>query len=211
MVLVRSLRIAFILVTSYPTFYSRAILRRSFLRCRLLEINCWLTFATLLCLLACDTRKVFTTLALLSIIQFSMGKFFYMSVQTISEGWVSIKRLEAILLMEVCIMIALVHHTVWDFQKAWDRSIFCRQMLRNTCVYLVTTFSRLSINRICLLALVSRDLPDIPDKRIWAYLINHFLRVKMKLCLMSACVVCWSIFLPGMLLVFTVFGTSLWR
>ena len=55
---------------------------------------------------------MFTTLALLSIIQFSMGKFFYMSVQTISEGWVSIKRLEAILLMEVCIMIALVHHTV---------------------------------------------------------------------------------------------------
>ena len=55
---------------------------------------------------------MFTTLALLSITQFSMGKYFYMSVQTISESWVSFRRLETILLMEVRIMIEIVHHTV---------------------------------------------------------------------------------------------------
>ncbi|CAM9996930.1 unnamed protein product, partial [Ectocarpus fasciculatus] len=45
-------------------------------------------------------RQVFTTLALLNITQFTMGKFLYLAVQTTSESWVSIKRMETILLME---------------------------------------------------------------------------------------------------------------
>ncbi|CAM9820973.1 unnamed protein product, partial [Ectocarpus sp. 8 AP-2014] len=45
-------------------------------------------------------RQVFTTLALLSITQFTVGKFLYLAVQTSSESWVSIKRIETILLME---------------------------------------------------------------------------------------------------------------
>ncbi|CAN0014251.1 unnamed protein product, partial [Ectocarpus sp. 8 AP-2014] len=45
-------------------------------------------------------RQVFTTLALLNITQFTMGKFLYLAVQTASESWVSIKRMETILLME---------------------------------------------------------------------------------------------------------------
>ncbi|CAN0033043.1 unnamed protein product [Ectocarpus fasciculatus] len=46
-------------------------------------------------------RQVFTTLALLNITQFTVGKFLYLAVQTSSESWVSIKRIEVILLMEV--------------------------------------------------------------------------------------------------------------
>ena len=46
-------------------------------------------------------EQVFTTLALLNITQFTMGKYLYQGVQASSESWVSIKRLEAILLMEV--------------------------------------------------------------------------------------------------------------
>ncbi|CAM9553676.1 unnamed protein product, partial [Hapterophycus canaliculatus] len=45
-------------------------------------------------------QKVFTTLALLNITQFTMGKYLYQAVQNSSESWVSIKRLEAILLMD---------------------------------------------------------------------------------------------------------------
>ncbi|CAM9767000.1 unnamed protein product, partial [Ectocarpus sp. 12 AP-2014] len=45
-------------------------------------------------------RQVFTTLALLSITQFTVGKFLSLAVQTSSESWVSIKRIETILLME---------------------------------------------------------------------------------------------------------------
>lgn len=45
--------------------------------------------------------QVFTTLALLNITQFTMGKFLYLAVQSTSESWVSIKRMETILLMEV--------------------------------------------------------------------------------------------------------------
>eukprot|EP00752_Nemacystus_decipiens_P006715 g6038.t1 len=45
-------------------------------------------------------QAVFTTLALLNITQFTMGKYLYQGVQASSESWVSIKRLEAILLME---------------------------------------------------------------------------------------------------------------
>ena len=45
--------------------------------------------------------QVFTTLALLTITQFTMGKFFYMAVQCCSEAWVSVQRIESILLMEV--------------------------------------------------------------------------------------------------------------
>lgn len=44
---------------------------------------------------------MFTTLALLNITQFTMGKYLYQAVQNTSESWISIKRLEAILLMEV--------------------------------------------------------------------------------------------------------------
>lgn len=50
--------------------------------------------------------QVFTTLALLNITQFTMGKFLYLAVQTTSESWVSIKRMETILLMEVCAWVA---------------------------------------------------------------------------------------------------------
>ena len=46
--------------------------------------------------------QVFTTLALLAITQFTMGKFFYMAVQSCSEAWVSVQRIESVLLMEVC-------------------------------------------------------------------------------------------------------------
>ncbi|CAN0068521.1 unnamed protein product, partial [Discosporangium mesarthrocarpum] len=46
-------------------------------------------------------QKIFTTLALLNITQFTMGKFFYLAVQYSSESWVSIKRLERLLLLEV--------------------------------------------------------------------------------------------------------------
>ena len=49
----------------------------------------------------CCGRQVFTTLALVNITQLTMGKFLYMAVQTSSESWVSIKRIETILLMEV--------------------------------------------------------------------------------------------------------------
>ncbi|CAM9399555.1 unnamed protein product, partial [Ectocarpus sp. 12 AP-2014] len=45
-------------------------------------------------------RQVFTTLALLNITQFTLGKFLYLAVQTSIESWVSIKRIETILLME---------------------------------------------------------------------------------------------------------------
>ncbi|CAM9207978.1 unnamed protein product, partial [Sphacelaria rigidula] len=44
--------------------------------------------------------EVFTTLGLLNITQFTMGKFFYMAIQNSSESWVSIKRLETLLLMK---------------------------------------------------------------------------------------------------------------
>lgn len=53
------------------------------------------------CLLGIAAWQVFTTLALLSITQFTVGKFLYLAVQTSSESWVSIKRIENILLMEV--------------------------------------------------------------------------------------------------------------
>ena len=46
--------------------------------------------------------QVFTTLALLAITQFTMGKFFYMAVQSCSAAWVSVQRIESVLLMEVC-------------------------------------------------------------------------------------------------------------
>eukprot|EP00903_Cladosiphon_okamuranus_P016201 g14950.t2 len=45
-------------------------------------------------------QQVFTTLALLNITQFTVGKFLYLAVQSTSESWVSIKRMETILLME---------------------------------------------------------------------------------------------------------------
>lgn len=48
--------------------------------------------------------QVFTTLALLNITQFTMGKFFYLAVQSLSESWVSIKRMESILLMSVSVV-----------------------------------------------------------------------------------------------------------
>lgn len=48
---------------------------------------------------------MFTTLALLNITQFTMGKFLYLAVQSSSECWVSIKRMEAILLLEVLLYI----------------------------------------------------------------------------------------------------------
>eukprot|EP00752_Nemacystus_decipiens_P006704 g6027.t1 len=47
-----------------------------------------------------NPQQVFTTLALLNITQFTMGKFLYLAVQSTSESWVSIKRMETILLME---------------------------------------------------------------------------------------------------------------
>ncbi|CAM9434413.1 unnamed protein product, partial [Ectocarpus sp. 13 AM-2016] len=47
-----------------------------------------------------EPRQVFTTLALLNITQFTLGKFLYLAVQTSIESWVSIKRIETILLME---------------------------------------------------------------------------------------------------------------
>ncbi|CAM9886717.1 unnamed protein product [Scytosiphon promiscuus] len=47
-----------------------------------------------------EPRQVFTTLALLNITQFTMGKFYYLAVQSTSESWISIKRMETILLME---------------------------------------------------------------------------------------------------------------
>ena len=45
--------------------------------------------------------QVFTTLVLLTDTQFTMGKFLSLSVQSASESWVSIKRIESVLLMEV--------------------------------------------------------------------------------------------------------------
>ena len=58
----------------------------------------------LVCVCVCfrlGVEQVFTTLALLNITQFTMGKYLYQGVQASSESWVSIKRLENILLMEV--------------------------------------------------------------------------------------------------------------
>ncbi len=52
--------------------------------------------------------QVFTTVALLNITQFTMGKFLYLAVQTTSESWVSIKRMETILLMEVGGWLSLI-------------------------------------------------------------------------------------------------------
>ena len=45
--------------------------------------------------------QVFTTLVLLTDTQFTMGKFLSLAVQSASESWVSIKRIERVLLMEV--------------------------------------------------------------------------------------------------------------
>lgn len=44
--------------------------------------------------------QVFTTLALLNNIQLGMGKFLPLAVQTASDSWVSISRIEDVLLME---------------------------------------------------------------------------------------------------------------
>jgi ATP-binding cassette subfamily C (CFTR/MRP) protein 4 len=44
--------------------------------------------------------KVFTTIALLNLTQFSVGKFLFLSVQGCSEAWVSIKRLEKLFLLD---------------------------------------------------------------------------------------------------------------
>lgn len=59
--------------------------------------------------------QVFTTLALLNITQFTMGKFLYLAVQTTSESWVSIKRMETILLMEVGVCVVIHMYRVSCF------------------------------------------------------------------------------------------------
>ncbi len=76
------------LVTAYP---QRGLLPLLFARCAVL----------FLIAAFCGGDQVFTTLALLNITQFTMGKYLYQSVQASSESWISIKRLEEVLLMEV--------------------------------------------------------------------------------------------------------------
>ena len=67
--------------------------------------------------------QVFTTLALLTITQFTMGKFFYMAVQCCSEAWVSVQRIESILLMEVSgTCFAVVQASVRSTGLNWGRT-----------------------------------------------------------------------------------------
>ena len=67
--------------------------------------------------------QVFTTLALLAITQFTMGKFFYLAVQSCSEAWVSVQRIESILLMEVSgTCFAVVQASVRSTGLNWGRT-----------------------------------------------------------------------------------------
>ena len=95
--------------------------------------------------------QVFTTLALLTITQFTMGKFFYLAVQSCSEAWVSVQRIESILLMEVsgtcfAVVQASVRSTgliggVWLVVAPWGKaepsrkysSAYSRALIRENC------------------------------------------------------------------------------
>ena len=95
--------------------------------------------------------QVFTTLALLAITQFTMGKFFYLAVQSCSEAWVSVQRIESILLMEVsgtcfAVVQASVRSTgliggVWLVVAPWGKaepsrkysSAYSRALIRENC------------------------------------------------------------------------------